>query len=69
MTTKSSDGGQTFLDTEQEAIDYLTQQFPGQDTATLVATARGEQVAQEENPDLWWDGIDRDELVAWIKNL
>ncbi|PRY43307.1 hypothetical protein [Umezawaea tangerina] len=69
MATKSSDGGQTFPDTEAEAVDYLRVKFPSRDVASLIAAAKAEQVEQEEDPAAWWDGIDLDELVAWIKTL
>lgn len=72
MATKSTDGGQTFLDNEQEAIDYLAERFSSStatDIARFVALARADMVEQEENPDLWWDGIDRDELVSYVFGL
>ncbi|PRY35315.1 hypothetical protein [Umezawaea tangerina] len=72
MATPSSDGGQTFLDTEQEAIDYLAERFPSEPPARIahfVDLARADMAEQEENPDLWWDGIDRDELVGYVFGL
>jgi len=72
MPTKNTDGGLTFLDTEAEAIAYLAERFPNEPPARIahfVTLTRADMVEQEENPDLWWDGIDRDELVTYVSGL
>lgn len=62
-----------YFNSEEQAIAFVQQSFPGYDLQELVAAIVADYAAETEDDDdpcAWWDGgLTDDDLHDWVEGL